>query len=89
MRNNFYESGVYKIDDFVSLIYATLIIILICYRNHAAKNETQNRIVLNEDIQGYGYSREKDKSLNLNYKPRKNEDLNQQNNSLEEDKFES
>ena len=74
---------------FVSLIYATLIIILICYRNHAAKNETQNRIVPDKDMQGYGYSREKYKSLNLNYESRKNEDPNQENNSVEENKFES
>ena len=40
-------------------------------------------------MQGYGYSREKNKSLNLNYESRKNEDLNQENNSVEENKFKS
>ena len=65
----------------IAVIYVTLIIILICYKDCVSKSEAQERIRFNNDMKGYG--REIDKSLNLNYKSKENEDLNQENNAVE------
>ena len=65
----------------IAVIHVTLIIILICYKDCVSKSEAQERIRFNNDMKGYG--REIDKSLNLNYKSKENEDLNQENNAVE------
>ena len=48
----------------ITLIYVVSIIILICYRDHISKNEARKRIVLDENMQVYGYDRGINRSLN-------------------------
>ncbi len=60
----------------IAVIYVTLIIILICYKDCVSKNEAQERIRFNNDMKGYG--REIDRNLNLNREAEEKINLDQQ-----------
>ena len=71
----------------IAVIYITLIIILICYKDCVSKSEAQERIRFNNDMKGYG--REIDKSLNLNYESDEKINITQQYTNDQENRFPS
>ena len=71
----------------IAVIYVTLIIILICYKDCVSKSEAQERIRFNNDMKGYG--REIDKSLNLNYESDEKINITQQYTNDQENRFPS
>ena len=71
----------------IAVIYVTLIIILICYKDCISKSESQTRIISDENLQRYGYGRGINR--NLNRGSGEEIDLTRQNINDQENRFPS